>query len=847
MNIGTMMARIGVDTAPLTKAGARMKAFTSRTVAGFARVKKSVFSLQGALVGFVGMAGMALIAKSSVKTAMAFEQSMLTVKGVTRATAEEFENMTNMAKKMGETTEWTASQSANALQFLGMAGFKAMEATQALPGVLDLATAGNIELARAADIASNALTAMQLPVSQLGKVNDVFVATITRTNTNMEMMAESFKYAAPVGKAFGYEIEELSAMIGQLGNAGIQGSMAGTQLAFAMQKATKVARELGIDSSNLTDVLQAMKDQGWSNERMLKAFGMRGGRAVLILKDMIPQIKALTVELENSEGEAKKLADIMRTSLRVAFITLGSAIESISIEAFKTYEQELRQLVKNMTMWVREHKDEIIRSLGVTKDFIGGLAKYFVLLGAGIGVTMAKMSTGTTDAATGTELLHLMMKKVKEEMDLVREIMEDPTYARFVGTSKYATKSTEELEVILGKLGAKLIFFKNQIDLANKAQQELAISTAVLAKEEKMYWSHPEWAYEPPPIWKSIPDMPEIPKEIMEQRLAALRTMAEQEANLIYQPEPYLLALEAEANFAKKKEEIIQFRLAAFKSMAEQEAALIYQPEPYLMALEAEANLAEKKKTLRESLKTNIINFLMTEEESIRASYANRIEMVKKALELQVIEEERAAQLIAKLQNKMNEEIKDKKKTFGEEIKTAITGWASTWSQTLTDMVWGAELTFGKILESFGKMLTQMAIQQMIIKPMLAGPEEGWMKWLFGAKGFAIENGVQKFAKGTIVNKPTIFPMQQGMGLIGEAGPEGVLPLTRTKGGDLGVKAEGTGANVTVNVINQTSQEVEAEQRGQPRFDGNQLVVDVILTDLNRRGPIFQGMMGARA
>ena len=104
-----------------------------------------------------------------------------------------------------------------------MAGFAADKAIKALPGTLDLATAGGIDLGRAADIATNALTAMGLQVEELTRVNDVFVGTITRTNTNMEMMAESFKYSAPLARAYGYSIEELSGLIGTLGNAGIQG------------------------------------------------------------------------------------------------------------------------------------------------------------------------------------------------------------------------------------------------------------------------------------------------------------------------------------------------------------------------------------------------------------------------------------------------------------------------------------------------------------------------------------------------------------------------------------------------------------------------------------------------
>jgi TP901 family phage tail tape measure protein len=230
---------------------------------------KNFDAVKGAMIGLAGVAGIGMVAKSIIRMGMEFQQSMAVVRGVTRATEKEFQNI---AKKLGETTEWTASQAADALKFLGMAGFSASKAMAALPGTLDLATAGNIALGQAADIATNALTAMQLEVGELGRVNDVFVGTITRSNTNMEMMAESFRYAAPVAKAYGISIERLSALIGTLGNAGIQGSMAGTQLAFGFQKAARVFKELGIDGTgkDMVDALEAANKAGWDSAKMMQ-------------------------------------------------------------------------------------------------------------------------------------------------------------------------------------------------------------------------------------------------------------------------------------------------------------------------------------------------------------------------------------------------------------------------------------------------------------------------------------------------------------------------------------------------------------------------------------------------
>jgi len=186
---------------------------------GVSSAVRNLFSLRTALAGIGAIAAV----KAVVDVGKSFEKTMAVVRGVTRATGKEFDDLNDIARKMGEQTRWSATQAAEGLRFLGMAGFEAAEAVKALPGVLDLATAGNLDLGRAADIATNALTAMGLSVDELGRVNDRFIATITRTNTDMEMMAESFKYAAPLAHAFGYDIETLSALIGLLGNAGIQG------------------------------------------------------------------------------------------------------------------------------------------------------------------------------------------------------------------------------------------------------------------------------------------------------------------------------------------------------------------------------------------------------------------------------------------------------------------------------------------------------------------------------------------------------------------------------------------------------------------------------------------------
>ena len=137
--------------------------------------------------------------------------------------------------------------------------------------------------------------------------------------------------------------------------------------------------------------------------------------------------------------------------------------------------------------------------------------------------------------------------------------------------------------------------------------------------------------------------------------------------------------------------------------------------------------------------------------------------------------------------------------TFNEKMASAFEGWANNLASQLNDVLWKADTTFQDIAESFAKMVTQMMIQYMIIEPLI-----GWMTGAFGfEKGSVLSQGkIKPFIRGGIVSKPTIFPMADGIGLMGEAGPEAIMPLKRGRDGRLGVESEGGGEtiNVTMNI-----------------------------------------------
>ncbi|MFW5909189.1 MAG: phage tail tape measure protein [Thiohalospira sp.] len=206
--------------------------------------------------------------------------------------------------------------------------------------------------------------------------------------------------------------------------------------------------------------------------------------------------------------------------------------------------------------------------------------------------------------------------------------------------------------------------------------------------------------------------------------------------------------------------------------------------------------------------------------------------------------DEQEARAVAGLQ----EISEEGEKTFRDDLESAVDGWGNRFSEKINDAVWDAEAGFDNILESFGKMLTQMIIQKEIVEPMLSAG----MDFLPGgsnAQGSAWVGGVQRYANGGVVDSPTLFPMARGAGLMGEAGPEAIMPLERTQSGDLGVKADvggGGAAGVEVNVYNEGGGQVETRER---QGDGGKRIVDVLIgavaDDIRSGGKVSKAITGS--
>ena len=308
---------------------------------------------------------------SALSEGAAYEQSLLTISGIVKKLPTEIKALSDEIQRLGAYTKFTAIEVAEAARFLVMAGLSAEEARKSLDTVVKIATAGNLDLGKAADIATNAMIAFGKTSKDLSSIGDAFISVITRTNSTIESLAASLKYAAPVANALNYTIEDTLILLGVLHDAGIKSSMAGTTLAAAMLKITKASaklrnvkvattfKELFNHTVKLPEVMAQINKEMWTASDVFHIFGKRGGRAAIIIGQASEKIAILKAHVSVNNGELQKLTNIMNNSVIVAFKKFESAIAGTKIEAFLKQNKELRAAIADATTWVQQHSKTI--------------------------------------------------------------------------------------------------------------------------------------------------------------------------------------------------------------------------------------------------------------------------------------------------------------------------------------------------------------------------------------------------------------------------------------------------------------------------------------------------------
>ena len=355
-------------------------------------------------------APLAAIGGGAVMAAANFEKSMNKVKAISGATGKDFDRLKNQAKDLGKTTQFSASQAADAMGFLGMAGFDTEQIMAAMPATLDLAAAGGLELAQAADIASNVLSGFGAEASEMGRFSDVMAAGFTNSNTSLEQLGTAMAYVAPVASGMGLSLEETTAAIGKLSDAGIQGSAAGTSLRGILAQLSQKSDALGVsvfDSAGkmlpLENILEQMKTKGHSASKIMEVFGNKAGPGMLaLLKVGGKGLNELTQKLETSGGTAKNIADTQMEGLAGTMTRLKSQLEGVAIqfgEMLLPAMEKVAAVVSNVLTWFSK-LDGSTKTIIITVGILAALAGPLVALG-GAFATVWAAATGPVGLVIG--------------------------------------------------------------------------------------------------------------------------------------------------------------------------------------------------------------------------------------------------------------------------------------------------------------------------------------------------------------------------------------------------------------------------------------------------------------
>ena len=429
VNVGTAVGYLDLDAskfkAGLKDAQSTLSEFTnSSNSAGtrFEALGSSLKTVGSTITTAVSLPLLALGA-GAIKVAGDFEAGMSKVQAISGATGEDMKKLENMAKEMGATTMFSARDAADALSYMGMAGWKTEDMMAGLPGILDLAAAGGTDLALTSDIVTDGLTGLGLTAKDTGMFVDIMAATCANSNTSVEMMGESLKYVGPVAGALGIEMGDLSLAIGLMGNAGIKSGQAGTALRAGlanMVKPTDDAKaamekygvELVKNSDGSIDLMGTMNnlrntlgdlDQTTQAQILTTIFGkeaMSGWAAIINASE--GDFNKLSKAIANSEGKASDMAKTMQDNLKGAIDNMKSAFEGLLItigQRLIPIFQSLVEGITNVFTWFNNLNPAIQNVIIGVGGFLAILGPLLLIVGNVI-IFIVKLSTSISALVT---------------------------------------------------------------------------------------------------------------------------------------------------------------------------------------------------------------------------------------------------------------------------------------------------------------------------------------------------------------------------------------------------------------------------------------------------------------
>lgn len=297
----------------------------------------------------------------------AFEMGMSTVQAISGATGDDLTALTDKAKEMGANTKFSATEAAEAMQYMAMAGWKTDDMLNGIEGIMNLAAASGEDLATTSDIVTDALTAFGLTAQDSAHFADILAQASSNANTNVSMMGETFKYVAPVAGAMGYSAEDVATAVGLMANSGIKASQAGTSLRTMLSRMAKPTKEvqaamdaLGISltdsDGNMKSLHEVMGDLrtgfgGLSEAESITMATMLGGQEAMsgllaIVNASDADYQKLTDSIGACDGAAASMADTMQNNLEGQLTILGSAAQGLALEVYDSVKVALTDITK---------------------------------------------------------------------------------------------------------------------------------------------------------------------------------------------------------------------------------------------------------------------------------------------------------------------------------------------------------------------------------------------------------------------------------------------------------------------------------------------------------------------
>jgi TP901 family phage tail tape measure protein len=593
---------------------------------GFSKSGKKLAAFSAAAVSaYIALRTLREAAAFAVQTSRDFEETLSSVEAVTQSSASQMADMARAARSLGATTRFSASEAAEGMKFLGMAGFETSEIISAMPGLLSLATAGALELGEAADIASNVLSGFNMRADESARVADVLAAAASSSNTSVIQLGEGMKFVAPVAASLGISIEDTAAAMGVLSDAGLQSTMAGTglrrvisELANASPAATAALQNYGISldqvnplTNKLQDIVQKLADAGLSAADAFTIFGDRGAPAILALTSQTAKLSDLSQAMKESEGRAQEMADVMADNLSGDLKILQSSVEELVLSLNEKFglTESLRSATQAATDFVRAlSSDDLPSSVSGIVSEINKLDE--AIEGSGKGAASRQKAKERKSlleqrleqilGETSREKITAELQQVEEEIAALEEKIANP---KTTGVTKGRRKVEYDLSPEEIKANTNLL--REQLEERQQTLQSFqaradSFLEAALEKEVELSKAAAEKKAELEKAQKQAEESART------QNLDRVRKSLLTEEELIQQ------------SYEARKQIVLDNTEASSEARRDLLAALESESTAELEALR-ESELA-KFDIVAESL--------MTEEEKIRASYKNRRELI---------------------------------------------------------------------------------------------------------------------------------------------------------------------------------------------------------------------------